>query len=259
MSSEQNSMSVPGLQELFKQLLGERVQAAGAGLLNERFSEVIPYEAVSPLAIDAGLAWTEAVEAGKSFGLAMSSLECPAGWADTIADTAPVAAVPMCLGNFPQMVRDVKALAEVRDLQSLRPRPLAVPVEGSEVKSWRSSDITPPVQLLRAGLFRLLGEYAEAGKILAQMPEGRGKVRSAVRNEKAALAWHQGDHDSAADLWTQAKEDIPVAFNRGLSMLFSGQAAQSRPLFDVVLAGLPASSGWRQLAELYLALVELKV
>jgi hypothetical protein len=258
MSSEQKNASLPGLQELFKQLLGERVRAAGAGFLNERLPEVVPYEAVGPLAIDAGLAWAEGLEAGQSFGLATSSLECPAGWADMVADTAPVAAVPMCLGNFPQMVRDVKALAEVATLPLLRPRPLGAPVDASGAKNWRLSDTTAATRLVRAGLLRLLGEYAEAREILALVPEGRGKLGSALSNERAALAWHQGDYVSALDLWNQAKEDIPVLFNRGLCLLFSGQAARSKPLFDRVLGGLPASSGWRQLAELYLAVVELK-
>jgi tetratricopeptide (TPR) repeat protein len=258
MSSEQKITSVPGLQELFKQLLGERVQAAGAGFLSERLPEVVPYEAVPPLAIDAGLAWAEALEAGKGFGLATSALECPAGWADLVADTAPLAAVPMCLGNFPQMMRDVKALAEVENLPSLRPQPLAVPAEASAVKSWRSDDTTAAARLVRAGLLRLLGQYAGAKEGLAGMPEGRGKLGSALHNERAALAWHQGDHQRALDLWKEAKEDIPVLFNRGLSLLFCGQAGQARPLFDRVLEALPASSGWRQLAELYLAVVELK-
>jgi tetratricopeptide (TPR) repeat protein len=258
MTSEQKDTSVPGLQELFKQLLGERVWAAGAGFLTERLAEVVPYEAVPPLAIDAGLAWAEALEAGNGFGLVASSLECPIGWADMVADTAPVAAVPMCLGNFPQMVRDVKVLADVANLPRLRPQSLAAPLDASGVKNWRSNDPSPVAQMVRAGLLRLAGKYAEAKEILALMPEGRGKLRSAVLNEKAALAWHHGDYEGAVELWNQAREDIPVLFNRGLGLLFSGQSAQSRPLLDRALEGLPASSGWRQLAELYLAVVELK-
>jgi len=251
-------MSVPELQDLFKQLLGERVQAADAGFLSERLPEVVPYEAVPPLAIDAGLAWAEALEAGKALGLAVASLECPLGWAEMVTGTACNACVPMCLGNFPQMVRDVKALADVANLPSLRPQPLAMPMDAAGMSSWRSSDTSAVARLVRAGLLRLSGRYAEANEILAEMPEGRGKLRSAVLNERAALAWHQGDHESAIDLWKQAKEETPVLFNRGLSLLFSGQVAQSRPLFDRVLGGLPAASGWRQLTELYLAVAELK-
>jgi tetratricopeptide (TPR) repeat protein len=164
----------------------------------------------------------------------------------------------MCLGNFPQMLRDVKALTEVGSLPSLRPQPLAVPGDASGVRSWRSSDTSAAARLVRAGLLRLAGEYAQATEVLDDTPEGRGKLKSALLNEKAALAWHQGDHESAADLWKRAKEEIPVLFNRGLCLLFSRQAAQSRSLFDRVLEGLPESSSWRQLAELYRAMVELK-
>src|SRR5262249_46289207 len=157
--------------------------------------------------IDAGLAWAEALEAGESFGLATSSVQCPAGWAEIVADTASVAAVPMCLGNFPQMVRDIKALAEADKLPSLRPLPLAAPMDASGAKSWRSSDTTPASLLVRAGLLRLHGHYAEAKETLALMTEGRGKVRSALFNERAALAWHQGNYEEALELWSQAREE----------------------------------------------------
>jgi hypothetical protein len=259
MNSENKETSVPGLQELFQQLLGDRVQAAGAGFLAERLPEVVPYEAVPPLAIDAGLAWTEAREPGQLFGLAMGSLDCPTGWADLVADTAPMSAAPMCLGNFPQMVRDIKALAEVTSLPASRPQPRAAALDVSGIRSWRTSDTSAAVRLLRAGLLRLAGEYAEARQMLDEMPEGRGKIRSALLNERASLAWHQGNHEVAIDLWSQAKEETPVLFNRGLSLLFSGQSAQSKPLFIRVLTEMPTSSNWRQLVQLYLAVAELKV
>jgi tetratricopeptide (TPR) repeat protein len=258
MSREHKDMPVPGLQELFRQLLGERIQAAAGGFLGERLLEVVPYQGLPPLAIDAGLAWAEALEAARAFELPTNSLECPSGWAELVADAAPTACVPMCLGNFPQMVRDVKALAEIANLPSLRPQPRSAPVADSGVRSWRSSDTSLPVRLARAGLLRLCGDYAEAKQVLAEMPKARGELKSALLNERAALAWHQGDHETADGLWKQAKEEIPILFNRGLAMLFCGEAAQSKPLFDRVLGDLPASSGWRQLAELYLAVIELK-
>jgi tetratricopeptide (TPR) repeat protein len=258
MNSEHKEVSVPGLQELFGQLLGQRVRAVAAGFVSERLPEVVPYEAVPPLAIDAGLAWTEALEAGNAFGLATPSFECPTGWADLVVNAAPISAVPMCLGNFPQLVRDIKALAEVANLPSLRPQPPATSIDATGVRNWRSSDPSAAVTFVRAGVLRLAGEYAEASRMLAELPERRGKLKTALLNERAALAWHQGEHERAIDLWNGAREDTPVLFNRAMSLLFSRQAAESRPLFDRALAELPASSGWRQLAELYLAVAELK-
>jgi hypothetical protein len=55
-------------------------------------------------------------------------------------------------------------------------------------------------------------------------------------------------------LWQAQEASVPVLFNRGMAALFLGRAAQAREPLTQAVAGLPETSAWHHLAQLYLAL-----
>ena len=85
------------------------------------------------------------------------------------------------------------------------------------------------------------------------MPLIPAEWRAAWTNEKAALAWHQGQTESARALWSAMEPSVPVLFNRGMAALFLGETAQGRAALDEAIARLPESSAWHHLARLYRA------
>jgi hypothetical protein len=77
---------------------------------------------------------------------------------------------------------------------------------------------------------------------------------AALANEEAALAWHRGDCDRAAELWAKLPQSAPACFNRGMSALFRDDAARARAELTQAVSFLPEDDAWHHLARLYLAL-----
>jgi tetratricopeptide (TPR) repeat protein len=164
----------------------------------------------------------------------------------------------MCLGNFPQLVRDWHALLSAEDLSALRPQP-GRPVDSKELDAWtdrvaKGGDY--PQLLLAAAANRLARRYDRAAELLdCRAPTSWKTVHA---NELASLAWHRGDAEHAASLWRSQPDSIPVVFNRGMAALFLGELAQAQVHFDAVVENLPAGSAWLHLGRLYRALAKLR-
>jgi hypothetical protein len=253
--------SQPDLANLLSGYLQRQADAHTRGLaVVEPTDEVVPHEAGPVQPIDPRLAWDEAVAAAQLFGFekATRSWPAPPSWSSLVAGHAPVAALPLCLGNFPQLVRDLQGLLRPGDLKALAPAAANAPAPADEV-----TPAGPPKDfaqtLVFAALRRLARQFDGAAAVLATPEEQVPAAwRPAWKNEQAALLWHRGQVAEARSLWQAQPDSVPVHFNRGMAALFLGDAAEARAALAQAVAGLSEDGGWYHLARLYLALAEAR-
>jgi tetratricopeptide (TPR) repeat protein len=243
--------------ELFEQCLHRQINAHNQGLgYAEPAGDAIPHEAVPVQPVDPMLAWKDAVTVAK---LLLPSVQTkwkvPPDWSALVAQQEPAVALAFCLGNYPQLVRNLHPLL-TREPATLRDVSVhAVSLPG--LSAWARQPHNTPHRLLAAGLLRLAGQFDEAAVLLAEAPTEEWK---AVHfNEAAALAWHRGDAEKALELWREAPESAPVLFNRGMAALFLGRASEAVESLRKAVAMLPESSAWHHLGQLYLALASARV
>jgi tetratricopeptide (TPR) repeat protein len=244
------------LADLFREYLQRQVSAQEQGLgYPEPTDEVLPYDAVPVQPIDPALAWEEARSVLGLFpGLNLPpSLPVPPDWPQLVAGHEPAVSLAFCLGNFPQLVRNLQPLLMGGDLAALRPA--AQRSQGSApLLEWAGKQKEPLPLLLAAGTLRLAREFDRAAELLRQAAQAGPEWRKPLANEEAALAWHRGQGPDALALWQAQEETVPVLFNRGMASLFLGQPDAAREALAQAVAGLPDSSSWHHLGHLYLAL-----
>lgn len=231
------------------------------------------YEVISSRSIDAELAWSDAVVALVQGGVEPS--ERPSGWqalTDTVMQMGQTAALPLCLGNFPQLVRDFSKLLQAEKFAQSAPRPATQahstnrvePVEVPKaLAGWIAQQFqsgTPASKLTAVACLRLLGQFEHARTSLAelveQLPEAFGVV---LANERAGLLWASGELAEARTIWNGLPAGGPILFNRGLACLFNDEYGQAVELFGQSAAQLPESSGWHHLAMFYRTLGQMRV
>jgi hypothetical protein len=250
----------PGVTELLARFLNKQAQAHASGLAEPGTSaEVTPYEAGPVPHIDATSAWQEAVAVAPFFQPEADTKKWPAPphWSSLVSAHEPTVALAFCLGNFPQLVRDFHLILQKTSLTGFLPsagRPVPVPALVDWAQQVAAARQYPHVLLALGALrlarnFKQAAAYAEANDAL--IPR---EWRAAWNNEKAALAWHQGQTDSARALWNTMEPNVPVLFNRGMAELFLGNTVGGRAALDQVIAALPESSAWHHLARLYVLL-----
>src|SRR5262245_12260107 len=101
------------LAELFQQYLRRQAAAqADGGGFAEPTDEVLPYEAVPVQPVDPKLAWDDGRAVLKLFPAALRGLaaKAPPEWPQLVASQEPATALALCLGNFPQLVRNLQPL-----------------------------------------------------------------------------------------------------------------------------------------------------
>jgi tetratricopeptide (TPR) repeat protein len=261
---ESEMLTPPALQDLLAEYLHRQTQAHAAGLGGALGTdEVEPFEAVPVQPVDPRLAWDESRAALRYFGAADAAKACkaPAEWPALVAAQEPVAALPFCVGNYPQLVRDLHPLLHPDTLPALRQpagRPVAVTLLLEEAARTAGGGAWPQV-LLTLGALRLAKHLDEAEALLRRQ---QGQVppawAAAWANEEASLAWQRGRAEEAAALWQAQAESVPVLFNRGMAALFLGRPAEARPLLRQATEQLPEDGGWHHLGRLYLALAEMR-
>jgi tetratricopeptide (TPR) repeat protein len=238
--------------ELFAQCLHRQIDAHSQGLgYSEPIGEAVPYDAVPVQPVDPLLAWNDAVAAAKLLmPLASVKWTVPPEWPALVAQQEPAVALAFCLGNFPQLVRNLHPLLTLEPA-TLRDGPgRSVVLPG--MSEWTTQAQDGPNRLLAAGVLRLARQFDKAEKLLDVPPANDWKDVHA--NEVAALAWHSGQTEKALDLWQQAADSAPVFFNRGMAALFLGRTAEAVDSLRQAVALLPESSAWHHLGQLYLAL-----
>ena len=259
MNSAQPSLSAL-LTSYLKRQVSDQMQDLGHA---EPLGRVVPFEAVPVQPVEPRLAWEEALAVLPHFQLAGAAdgLAVPPDWPTLVAAHEPEAALPFCLGNFPQMVRQLPVLLQAPDLAPRRATAVS-PLCPPSLRHWASQAAQKPPflqTLLAVGVLRLARYHDLATELFRQH---RGRVpadhRRAWANEEAALAWSCGQFEQAAALWQSQAESVPILFNRGLADLFLGRAAKARTWLIQATARLSDESAWYHLGHLYLALAEMR-
>jgi tetratricopeptide (TPR) repeat protein len=248
------------LSDLFSQYLREQVaiQVRGLGSL-EAACEVVPYDAVPVQPVEPQLAWDDALAVLQYFPAAGAprSGTVPDDWPALVCDQESAVALAFCLGNFPQLVRNLHPLLNGSDLAALGVAP-ARPVTASSLLGWVHSSREPAHLLLAAGVLRLARHFDEAEDLLREAAPLPAEWQPVRANEEAALAWHRGRADEALALWEAQPASVPVLFNRGMAALFLGRPGPARAALAEAVAALPETSAWYHLGHLYLALSEAR-
>jgi tetratricopeptide (TPR) repeat protein len=240
------------LSELFADYLHGQAAAQAEGLgFAEPSGEVEPFEAVPVQPVDPKQAWADALAVADHFPGARAVWITPLDWPAMVAAQEPAVALAFCLGNYPQMVRNLHPLLVGGDLAALRSGPAHAPSAPALVE-WARARGGYPETLLAAGVLRLARQFDEAEELLRRKPPAEWQAAHA--NEEASLAWHRGRAEEAATMWQKQPDSAPVLFNRGMAALFLGDAATAGEALTKATAALPETSAWHHLGRLYLAL-----
>jgi hypothetical protein len=250
----------PKLAELLARYLDRQAEAHALGTVAEP-GEVTPYEAGPVQPIEPRLAWSESLAALGFYGPAQTTaLPALPHWPALVAGHEPVVALPLALGNFPQLVRSFHQLLHRTELA--RPQPAGVPVAAPQLREWADTVAGQrqfPQVLLALGGLRLAKQFDVAKTYTGQQePHVPQAWRAGWENEKAALAWHSGECEQARQLWHALEPSAPVLFNRGVAELFLGQPGAARAALEAAAERLPENSAWQHLAQLYLTLAQMR-
>jgi hypothetical protein len=256
------------LADLFTQYLKRQTEAQAEGLgFAEVDGQVVPHEAVPVQPVDPRLAWDDSLAAVRHFPatplggegrVRRERWQAPPDWPALVAAHEPAVALAFCVGNFPQLVRNLHPLLSGGDLSALRPtasRPVSAP---SSLLEWANATHGYPQVLLAAGVLRLARRFEEAEQLLRSTDKIPAAWQPVRANEEAALAWHRGQSEEALALWQTQKASVPVLFNRGMASLFLGHTAEARVALAEAVAQLPDTSAWHHLGHLYLALADAR-
>ena len=247
----------PSPAELFKQYLRRQTAAQAEGLgYPEPGEEVVPHEAVPVQPVDPQLAWNDALAAARFFqpSAGPKAWSVPPDWPALVTNQEPAVALAFCLGNFPQLVRNLHPLlhAEPPALRAGPGEPLSAPA----LLDWARRASAYPQVLLAAGVLRLARHFDPASELLRT--EAPATWQAARDNEESALAWHRGQAEQALRSWKAQAPAVPVLFNVGMASLFLGRPAEAREALSRAASGLPETSAWHHLAQLYLALANAR-
>jgi tetratricopeptide (TPR) repeat protein len=247
----------PSVVELFRDYLRRQMTAQVEGLsLADPDGQVVPHEAVSIQPADPRLAWEDSLAVVDHFAIETSAPRwgVPSDWPSLVAAQEPAIALAFCVGNFPQMVRNLQPLLAGGDLTALRQsvgRPASVP---PSLLQWAKKVHGYPQVLLAAGVLRLARRFEEASALLKSQGDAPESWVALRTNEEAALAWHRGQAEEALTLWQRQKASVPVLFNRGMAALFLGRPTEAQTALSQAVDQLPDTSAWHHLGQLYLTL-----
>jgi tetratricopeptide (TPR) repeat protein len=247
--------AAPALAELFTRYLERQAQAQAQGLgYAEPADEVVPHEAAPAQPVDPQLAWGEAVAVAQHFpGVpAPKGWPVPPDWPGLVAAQEPAVALAFCLGNYPQLVRNLHPLLS-GEPAALR-QPPGRPLPAAALADWANAQTDYPQALLAAGVLRLARHFDEAADLLHKAGDAPAAWQAVKANEEAALAWHRGRAEEALALWQAQATSVPVLFNRGMAALFLGRRDEAVAALTQAVAPLPDTSAWHHLGHLYLAL-----
>jgi tetratricopeptide (TPR) repeat protein len=254
---ETSELTPRSLADLFTQYLHRQVAAQAESLgFADAEGQVVPHEAVSVQPVDPQRAWNDALAVVRHFPASQAEprWQVPPDWASLIASHEPAIALAFCIGNFPQLVRDLYPLLNEGDLAVLRQLPTRTLSIPPSVLEWAMRTRTSPQVLLAAGVLRLARRFDEAAELLRSKTRLPSQWQAVWANEEAGLLWHRGRADEALALWQAQKASVPVLFNRGMASLFLGRTTEAQTALGEAVAQLPEMSAWHHLGHLYLTL-----
>jgi hypothetical protein len=258
------SQTPQSVADLFGRYLRRQMTAQAEGLgFADPDGQVVPHEAAPVQPADPRLAWEDALAVVHYGGssetpVAPGRWEVPPDWPSLVAAQEPAIALAFCIGNYPQMVRNVQPLLAGGDLTVLRQsfgRPVSVP---PALLPWANKARGYPQLLLAVGVLRLARRFDEADVLLKSTADVPAPWQALWANEEAALAWHRGQAGEALARWQAQKASVPVLFNRGMAALFLGRPTEAQTALAQAVAPLPDTSAWHHLGHLYLALASAR-
>ena len=253
--------SQPNLDDLLTRYLRRRTEAQQQGVASFDVGEVTPYDAGPVQPIDAKMAWDEAkmALAVGTHSAREAYSKAPPSWAQLVATHEPVVALALCVGNFPQLVRNFHQISHKADLASLRPqagRAAVIPgleawvgkAEASEKPrngcwpwaccDWPSSSRRPTASSRRTT------------RVFRRRRGAPGRMRRPPWSGIGATPRRRGNCGK------RQEETVAVLFNRAMADLFLGRTEAARGELSRVIEQLPESSAWHHLAHLYLTLAQ---
>jgi tetratricopeptide (TPR) repeat protein len=259
MSQGKQNNPAPTLTDLMARYLRQQAEAHAAGLaMFDPSGDVMPFEAGPVQPVDPRPAFEAAVAVLPLLGKAkVESLHVPPHWPSLVAAHEPVVAVAFCVGNYPQLLRNLHTVLHQAKLTELRPQG-GPATDVPALSEWAKEVATKkqwPQMLLAVGGLRLAKQFDEAAALLkAHAKQVPAEWQAAWANEQAALAWHRGEAEAALKQWQAQAASVPVLFNRGMASLFLGRPTDARAALAEAVAQLPESDGWHHLGRLYLTL-----
>jgi tetratricopeptide (TPR) repeat protein len=250
----------PALSELMARYLERQTTAHGEGFGTPDSQEVVPHEAGPLQPVDPELAWMETLEVLPYFSRQSeaNSLKAPPDWPMLVAGQEPFVAVAFCLGNFPQLVRNLQPLLHAKEpgaLRSFSGRPLTVPA----LQTWAEQAVKQkqfPQCLLALATLRLAKQFDTAAACFSELKQIPREWKAAWDNEHAAFLCHRGQSEEALSLWQSQEPSVPVLFNRGIASLFLNKLREARSWLNQAVTQIPETSSWHHLGRLYMALAE---
>ena len=253
----------PSIAQLTASYLGRTQDAETLAAAADALGEVEPHEVTIGYRAEPRLAWHESLQVLTAFGRKTETIPAPADWGSLVARQDGVAALPFCLGNYPQRVRDLGNLLQTGSLGDLLSGRSENQPVSSGLLNWGKRHVEAgdlPHVLIVAANYRAAGDFDRASATLEQLKSNlAAEWQPILANEEAALLWHRGEHAAAAVMWANLPDSIPVQFNRGMAELFLGRPGAAIEPLKAAIAGLPESSAWHHLASLYLGLSEMRV
>jgi len=79
---------------------------------------------------------------------------------------------------------------------------------------------------------------------------------SGLINDTAMIQWNLGNYRAARASWNTLPDTALKSFNLGVAALAVNDSSEAARQLKAAVAGLPESSGWTALAELYLSLAQ---
>lgn len=243
-----NSPMPPTLAELSARFLGNLTAEVNLSTQAQPDGEVAPHQNGTAVAIDARQAWEDATLAARlGRPTSWKQPSAPAGWETLVNQAEALWGVPLCVGDFPGLIRDVQPFLSREALTPPHPSGLRVAVD---IPAGHPSDF--PGALVQLGVLRLANQFEDADALVTRVGKAPSEWSAVWNNELAALDWHRGQADAALASWLEQKESVAVLFNRGMAHLFLGKEG-GRDSLRLAAAQLPETGAWHHLAQLYLS------
>jgi len=218
--------------QIVRQALQNLATRREANLAIPESGAVEPHMAVDSLALEPALAWQATLEVlPKPF---RTQLITPAGWPAWMERLPATGWVVHALGEFPQRL-DMESVLKDDFVSSVLEDHPGLPTGNCPVD-----------QLFSAALSRQAGQWRQAQHYLDRLTETC--LVESVINERAALAWQQGDRRAAEKLWESCPPLPGILYNRALARCAAGQMNVASELFSRAAEGWPESSPWHHLA-----------
>jgi tetratricopeptide (TPR) repeat protein len=251
----------PTIAELTAGFLRRSQDAETLTAAADALGEVQPHEVTVGYRAEPRLAWQESLQVLTAFDRKVDSIPAPAEWGSLVARQDGASALPFALANYPQRVRDLGNLLQAGDLGQLLSAPATGQVSSGLLR-WGTRHLETgelPHVLIVAATYRAAGDFDRASETLKQLKATvASEWQPVLANEEAALLWHRGEYQAAADLWASLPDSVPVQFNRGMADVFLGRPTEARKHLQAAIAGLADSSAWHHLASLYLTLANIR-